>query len=259
MAAPRHVLSRFHPCPTKHNTIVLIGKRATGKTTLGIEIIKKCRFKEGYVMRGASGEVDLYTDLGEHVIVSDNLDERMLVNICARQRIKIKRARNGEIRQKDSWCFVFLDDVLCGYNVRRSHALKRIIVNGRCLHIFLVMTLQHPMALPPVLRTNIGVSFHLPHQRVISTQRKLWENYAGCIETFQSYQEIYNLVTNKAPYVNLVIDNTCRSRVGSVRYYGGRDYRIDWRRVIRKKMILHRMNQRGWFPQEINRMLIAMI
>jgi pyrimidine operon attenuation protein/uracil phosphoribosyltransferase len=81
--------------------------------------------------------------------------DEVLESVCARQAFLKKHSYLGI----DSRFFVILDDVLKDPNiVRYSKGLQNLFANGRHYGIFLMVLLQDPKAIPPMLRENTDIA-----------------------------------------------------------------------------------------------------
>jgi hypothetical protein len=72
----------------------------------------------------------------------------------------------------------------------------------------LVITMQYPLGIPPVLRTNIDYVFIL-REPYIANRRRIYENYAGMFPTFESFCQVMDQCTEN--YECLVINNNVKS------------------------------------------------
>jgi hypothetical protein len=81
-------------------------------------------------------------------------------------------------------------------------------MNGRHWKIMLIITMQYPLGIPPVLRTNIDYVFIL-REPYIANRRRIYENYAGMFPTFESFCQVMDQCTEN--YECLVINNNVKS------------------------------------------------
>src|ERR1041385_3119360 len=140
------------------NTIVIVGKRRSGKSFLARWIMYhlRRRFPAGIVVTSTS----LNGVWGQYVPTNfihnvDNLDD-VIDRVCARQTFFIK---NADVLGLDWRFFVILDDVLKNPNqIRYSKELQNLFCNGRHYRLFLMVILQDPYGIPPMLRENTDVA-----------------------------------------------------------------------------------------------------
>ena len=81
-------------------------------------------------------------------------------------------------------------------------------MNGRHYKIFLLITMQHGLGLPPDLRSNIDYVF-IFRNNIVKEREKIYNNYAGMFPTFDVFNQVMNQCTEN--YECLVIDNKVQS------------------------------------------------
>ena len=89
----------------------------------------------------------------------------------------------------------------------RGESIRRLYMNGRSLNRLLVITMQYPLGIPPVLRTNVDYVFIL-RENIMSNQKHIYETYVT-FTTFAAFCTILNGFTED--YECLVIDNNSKS------------------------------------------------
>jgi ABC-type dipeptide/oligopeptide/nickel transport system ATPase component len=140
------------------NTVVIVGKRRSGKSFLARYIMYhlRHRFPAGVVITGTklNGFWQQYVPTN-FIHQVENLNE-VIDRVCARQDFFIK---NADVLGLDWRFFVILDDVLEDENlIRYSRGLRKLFCNGRHFKIFLMVILQDPFGIPPKLRENTDVA-----------------------------------------------------------------------------------------------------
>jgi hypothetical protein len=86
--------------------------------------------------------------------------------------------------------------------------MRLLFMNGRHWKVFLIITMQYPLGIPPTLRTNIDYVFIL-REPYIANRKRIYENYAGMFPTFESFCQVMDQCTEN--YECLVIDNNVKS------------------------------------------------
>ena len=74
--------------------------------------------------------------------------------------------------------------------------------------VLLVITMQYPLGIPPLLRTNVDYVFIL-RENVMSNRKRIYENYASMFPTFEAFCSVLDSCTEN--YECLVIDNNSKS------------------------------------------------
>jgi hypothetical protein len=81
-------------------------------------------------------------------------------------------------------------------------------MNGRHVKVFLMITMQYPLGVPPQLRANVDYVFIL-RENQIKQQQRIYEQYAGMFHSFEAFSTVMNACTEN--YECLVIDNKVQS------------------------------------------------
>jgi len=171
-------LRKFDPTVLeKSDTILVLGRRRAGKSTLSTEIIHKMGVKLEDLREG--------TGLSEEEV-------RELFNL---QRAAGAKAKDLLVVADDS-------EPALGH-------LHAVLMNGRRCHLGLLKELQHPVILPPLQRSAFDWVFIYPDTSE-QYMRKAWENYANNIPTFSAFRCIMQSLTG---FQVLVID---RKKPGAV-------------------------------------------
>jgi len=72
----------------------------------------------------------------------------------------------------------------------------------------LVITMQFPLGIPPLLRTNIDYVFIL-RENIIGNRKRIYEHYAGMFPTFEAFCQVMDQCTEN--YECLVVNNNSKS------------------------------------------------
>lgn len=196
------------------HTVVLLGKRDTGKSTVAKDILFYHRdMPMGTVICPTEPVNPTYSKFIPSIFVHDEYDAAIVDKLMQRQR-KVKnlimeqeaKYSNSDI---DSRVFLIMDD--CGADAdawAKSKQIRNLFMNGRHSNVLVLITMQYPMGIPPTLRSNIDFVFIL-RENVMSNRRRIWENYAGIFRTFDLFCEVMDQCTEN--YEMLVICNNSKS------------------------------------------------
>ena len=101
-------------------------------------------------------------------------------------------------------CFV-LD---CCYKEgwEKDKAPMELLFNARHYKASVILVMQTPFGLPPVVRLNFDYVFLLKDDSLIN-KRRLWDNYASVFPTIGAFEKVFDKCTEN--YGSMVIDN-CR-------------------------------------------------
>uniref|UniRef100_A0A6C0AXA5 Uncharacterized protein n=1 Tax=viral metagenome TaxID=1070528 RepID=A0A6C0AXA5_9ZZZZ len=203
----------FKPEETKGPVIVLIGRRDTGKSFLVRDLLfYHQNIPIGTVISGTEAGNGFYANHVPKLFIHDEYNTAIIENILKRQRTVLKQIKKEIESYKksniDPRAFVILDDCLFDNSWSRDKMMRLLFMNGRHWKIMLIITMQYPLGIPPVLRTNIDYVFIL-REPYIANRRRIYENYAGMFPTFESFCQVMDQCTEN--YECLVIDNNVKS------------------------------------------------
>jgi hypothetical protein len=203
----------FKPNENKGPVIVLIGKRDTGKSFLVRDLLYYHQdIPIGTVISGTEEGNGFYAKMVPKLFVHNEYNTAIIENILKRQRQVLKQIKKEMESYKrstiDARAFVILDDCLYDGSWTRDKMMRLLFMNGRHWKIMLVITMQYPLGIPPMLRTNIDYVFIL-RENYIANRRRIYENYAGMFPTFEAFCQVMDQCTEN--YECLVINNNSKS------------------------------------------------
>jgi hypothetical protein len=203
----------FKPAENKGPVVVLIGKRDTGKSFLVRDLLYYHQdIPIGTVISGTEEGNGFYGKMVPKLFIHHEYNTAIIENILKRQRIVLKQIKKEMDAYKrttvDPRAFVILDDCLFDGTWTRDKMMRLLFMNGRHWKIMLVITMQYPLGIPPMLRTNIDYVFIL-RENYIANRRRIYENYAGMFPTFEAFCQVMDQCTEN--YECLVINNNSKS------------------------------------------------
>ena len=203
----------FKSNEAKGPVVVLLGKRDTGKSFLVRDLLYYHQeIPIGTVISGTEEGNGFYGSMIPKLFIHNEYNTAIIENILKRQKIVLKQVkREVETYKKssiDSRAFVILDDCLFDNAWTRDKMMRLLFMNGRHWKVMLIITMQYPLGVPPVLRTNIDYVFIL-RENYIANRKRIYENYAGMFPTFESFCQVMDQCTEN--YECLVINNNSKS------------------------------------------------
>jgi hypothetical protein len=108
----------------------------------------------------------------------------------------------------DPRTFVVFDDCMFDNSWKNDKNVRLMFMNGRHYKILFLITMQFPLGIPPILRTNVDFVFIL-RDNVHSNRRRIYEHWAGVFSDFKTFCSVLDQCTEN--YECLVIDNTSKS------------------------------------------------
>lgn len=207
-------LRKFDITDIKHDkVVVLIGKRETGKSFLVRDILYHNRsIPVGTVISPTEQSNQFYGGMIPHIFIHDEFAPEIVENVIKRQKNIIKEVNEQKrvhgASSVDRRAFLILDDCLFDRSWATDKGIRFLFMNGRHLPIMFMITMQHPMGIPPNLRTNIDYVFIL-RENVVSNRKRIYDNYAGMFPTFDMFCQVMDQCTEN--YECLVINNNVQS------------------------------------------------
>ncbi len=200
-----------------NSKIVIIGKPATGKSTLIRDIVKAYShvFPVAKVFSGTEENNHFYSEIFPELYIHSEYDEKEMENFAKRQKLAM---RNNPNNPKG---LLIVDD--CSDDPKFFHRplFQKFYKNGRQWEMMFILALQYGMDIRPVIRTNIDYVFIFrePNER---NRKALYENYAGIIGNYSDFCDVMDQLTED--YTAVVIDNRKQSNDISecVKYYKAR-------------------------------------
>ena len=203
----------FRPEENRGPVIVMIGRRDTGKSFLVRDLLYHHQdIPIGTVISGTEAGNGFYAQHVPKLFIHDEYNTAIIENILRRQKAVIKQM-NKEMESFrrttiDPRTFVILDDCLYDQSWTRDKLMRLLFMNGRHWKVFLVITMQYALGIPPNLRTNIDYVFIL-RESYLTNRKRIWENYASMFPTLESFCQVMDQCTEN--YECLVINNNSKS------------------------------------------------
>jgi hypothetical protein len=146
------------------------------------------------------------------MLIYDELEDKLISKFLTRQ-INITNERKRELAKHgsssiDPRAFLILDDCMYNKAAMTDKNIRCIFMNGRHYKIFLLITMQHALGLPPDLRSNIDYVF-IFRNNIVKEREKIYNHYAGMFPTFDVFNQVMNQCTEN--FECLVIDNKVQS------------------------------------------------
>jgi hypothetical protein len=203
----------FKPNESKGPVVVMIGRRDTGKSFLIRDMLYYHQdIPIGSVVAGTEEGNGFYGKIVPKLFIHNEYNTAIIENILKRQKTVLKQVKKEMEAYKrttiDPRTFVILDDCLYDNAWTRDKMMRLLFLNGRHWKVFLIISMQYPLGVPPTLRTNIDYVFIL-REPYIANRKRIYDNYAGMFPTFESFCQVMDQCTEN--YECLVINNNVKS------------------------------------------------
>jgi GTPase SAR1 family protein len=180
--------------------IFIIGKPGSGKSTL----IKSLFYHKSHVipvamaMSGTESETGFYREFLPNAYIFDEYDQEALSNFIIRQKgVRLAQHINP-------WATLIIDDCMDDPSVFNKSPQPGLFKNGRHWKMLYIVSLQYALDVKPHIRSNIDGVF-IFRESNIAIRKRLYENYAGIIPSFNLFEQIMDAVTGD--YTALYIHN----------------------------------------------------
>jgi hypothetical protein len=193
--------------------VIFIGRRRTGKSTLVRDILFHHQdMPLGTVISGTEESNDFYKQIIPPLFIHGEYTPIIIANFCKRQKIismkvaeEIKRV--GQCRV-DPRSFLIMDDCLYDNSWLTDKNIRYLFLNGRHLKVFFLITMQYPLGIPPMLRTNVDYVFIL-REPSSNNRKRIFDNFGSAFPSFEFFCQIMDQCTQN--YECVVINNNCLS------------------------------------------------
>lgn len=195
------------------SVVVYIGARNTGKT---VNLLDTLRYHTtipiGVIISPTESANHNFEKVCPKMLIYDEYEPEIIQKFLERQR-KIVSQYNEEKKKYgrtdlDPRAFLILDDCLYDKSWINDKNIRYIFMNGRHLKIFLLITMQYPLGIPPALRANVDYIF-INRCNMIKDREKIWHQYAGMFPTFDMFSQVMTQCTEN--YECIVIDKKSQS------------------------------------------------
>lgn len=194
---------------TAQSVVVMVGKRNTGKSFLIRDLLSHhTDLPIGTVISGTESANHFYGNMIPKVLIHDAYTPQIIDNAVRRQKLVMKNMVKSPHSNIDPRAFVILDDCLYDASWTKDVNVRSMFMNGRHLKLFLIISQQYALGIPPILRTNIDFVFIL-RENIVANRKRLYDNYCGMFPSFEVFCQVLSQCTED--YECLVVDNTSRS------------------------------------------------
>lgn len=217
----------------KNASIIIIGKQKSGKSWLCKNIIDQLNLLSGTVVCPTEETDPFYENPFPNFDIHYDFEFSIIENMLNKQKNKIKAdiilEDNTLTNKIDKQTILVLDD--CMYKKScwtKNDTISELFMNGCCYQITYILTMQYSLGISPELRSNFDYIFLLAED-YISNQKRIYEHYAGMFPTFDSFQLVFNKLTDK--YGCMVIDNRVKSKnlTDKIFWYKSKNEKNDFR------------------------------
>jgi len=204
------------PCPT----ILLVGKRFSGKSYTSVSIAQKFKVPRFCAFCGTKDTEDFWAEKFESsasVRGPDEAGKAYLITVIKYQQRKArlyKKVLKLPFPVQYMIGMIF-DDVTSKREFRKGEILEDLFSNGRHYKAVIIISCQYLKQLPPAVRTNADYMFLMHNTK--RTCKVLYEDYVEEPSTFGEFLQLLRSVTGQTDdkgqnlFNSLVYDNSTTS------------------------------------------------
>tara|TARA_B100000214_G_C23972624_1_gene630981 strand:- start:755 stop:1600 length:846 start_codon:yes stop_codon:yes gene_type:complete len=196
-------VKKFNPQNLKpHRISLIVGKRGSGKSKCLVDLLYNMP-KVDFVIGMAPTEetIETFRQFIPESCIYHQFNQNKLEQMIALQREMVRK-------KIDRSFLLILDDCLYEKSVLKSTAMRELFLNGRHLHISMIICAQYVMDLSPDLRTNVDYIFAM-RENIIANRAKLHKFFYGMFEKYEDFAKTMDATT--ANFGSMVLDNTSKS------------------------------------------------
>jgi archaellum biogenesis ATPase FlaH len=202
MAAKKIRLRHWDPSTMKPtSTIIILGKRGTGKSTIIRDLCYRLRDKVDAAVAFSPTE-DAQGSLGQFIPTScihEEFNDGLLESVLDAQRAYLKRGRDRHV-------LVIADDVAYDKSAFRGKAIRNTFMNGRHRKTGIILTAQYAMDMDVAIRSNADIII-AARETVVQNQEKLWKSFFGHFSKLTDFVKCFKQCTNNYE-VMVCVNNT---------------------------------------------------
>jgi hypothetical protein len=194
--------------------VIFIGRRRTGKSTLVRDLLFHHQdMPFGTVISGTEESNDFYKKLIPPLFIHGEYSPVIIMNFCKRQKLVAMKAKqeaeqHGGRTRTDPKAFLIMDDCLYDDSWLHDKNIRYLFLNGRHLKVFFLITMQYPLGIPPMLRTNVDYCFIL-REPYVTNRKRIFDNFGSAFPSFEFFCQIMDQCTQN--YECIVMANNSQS------------------------------------------------
>jgi len=182
------ILKRFDMNTIEPNaTILLIGKRGSGKSTLIKDIMFNLRTKINYgiVMSRSEEANQHFASFIPRSSIYTDYSDGPIGRLMQYQKKNIKKGRH---------MFMILDDCMFDNKILKGTTIRELYLNGRHYQTLIINATQYIMDIPPAIRNNTDYVF-LFKDNIHTNREKVWKHFFGIFSEYSDFNEVLDKAT----------------------------------------------------------------
>jgi len=193
-------LKKFDMPNLKDDAVVIyVAPRNQGKSTLLFDTLFYHKdIPIGVVISGTESANHSFEPFVPKMLVYDEYTPEIIEKFLDRQ-VKISNQYLEEKKKYgktdiDPRAFLILDDCMFDSSWTKDKNMRYLFLNGRHVHVFLLITMQYPLGIPPAMRANVDYVF-ICKNNMIKEREKLYNQYAGMFPSMDVFGQVMDQCT----------------------------------------------------------------
>jgi frataxin-like iron-binding protein CyaY len=193
-------LKKFDMPNLKDDAVVIyVAPRNQGKSTLLFDTLFYHKdIPIGVVISGTESANHCFEPFVPKMLVYDEYTPEIIEKFLDRQ-VKISNQYLEEKKKYgktdiDPRAFLILDDCMFDSSWTKDKNMRYLFLNGRHVHVFLLITMQYPLGIPPAMRANVDYVF-ICKNNMIKEREKLYNQYAGMFPSMDVFGQVMDQCT----------------------------------------------------------------
>jgi len=193
-------LKKFDMPNLKDDAVVIyVAPRNQGKSTLLFDTLFYHKdIPIGVVISGTESANHCFEPFVPKMLVYDEYTPEIIEKFLDRQ-VKISNQYLEEKKKYgktdiDPRAFLILDDCMFDSSWTKDKNMRYLFLNGRHVHVFLLITMQYPLGIPPAMRANVDYVF-ICKNNMIKEREKLYNQYAGMFPSMDVFCQVMDQCT----------------------------------------------------------------
>lgn len=193
-------LKKFDMPKLKDDAVVIyVAPRNQGKSTLLFDTLFYHKdIPIGVVISGTESANHSFEPFVPKMLIYDEYSPEIIEKFLDRQ-IKISNQYLEEKKKYgrsdiDPRAFLILDDCMFDSSWTKDKNMRYLFLNGRHVHVFLLITMQYPLGIPPAMRANVDYVF-ICRNNMVKEREKLYNQYAGMFPSMDVFNQVMDQCT----------------------------------------------------------------
>ena len=193
---------------------IAIGRRAVGKTSLAIDILRHRNtiYKNKTICTNVDNKKQLYSNAFSDAKICQ-YDPCIVEQSLQTHFIELKKHKelNKDSTHNDSpHSIIILDNCLYDPSWQKDNYMKTLFINGIVMKHSFIITLNYPVTIPVSFIHNLDYLFIFKDE-CYNYKRRIWENYLSHISL--SFETFNSMMDQLPQYDCYVFDFTLNSRI----------------------------------------------